>query len=158
MENNVYYISILNSSIILTGLGWILCTGGVFFFIVIFHCNLRTIQEPVPTTSRSNSWMMFFSRFKVVFAVTSSIIFVSVVFLIFNFDGSHDVIWLNVFCLVHAIIIFIFITRCYFSQNPNFKLYLSVYHHQPPPVLPWQLPSDFDPNSVILKYVLYENE
>ena len=102
--------------------------------------------------------MMFFSRFKVVFAVTSGIMFVSVVFLIFNFDGSHDIIWLNVFVLVHTIIILIFITRYYFSQNPNFKLYLSVYHHQPPLVLPWQLPSDFDPNSVILKYVLYENE
>ena len=101
---------------------------------------------------------MFFSRFKVVFAVTSGIIFVSVVFLIFNFDGSHDIIWLNVFVLVHTIIIFIFITRYYFCQNPNFKLYLSFYHHQPSPVLPWQLPSDFDPNSVILKYVLYENE
>ena len=152
------HIYFLNSSIIRSGLGWILCTGGDLFFVFIFHCNLRTIEEPVPTTSRSNSLMKFLSRFKVVFAVTSGITFVSVVFLIFNFDGSHDIIWLNVFLLVHTIIIFIFIPRYYFSQNPNFKLYLSFYHHQPPPVLPWQLPSDFDPNSVILKYVLYENE
>ena len=54
--------------------------------------------------------------------------------------------------------LFIIQPRYYISQNHNLKVYLSVYHHQPPPVLPWQLPDDFDPNSVVLTIVPHENE
>ena len=52
-------------------------------------------------------------------------------------------------------LIFILIPKYYICQNHNMKLYVSVYHHHPPPVLPWQLPNNFDLKSVKLRsYVL----
>ena len=98
------------------------------------------------------------SRFKYVFALVIANLFVSIFFLIFNFDDNHETIFLNVFLLFHVAILFIFLMRYISYQNSNFKLYLSVYHHHPPPVLPWQLPQNFDPTSVKLKLVLYKNE
>ncbi len=52
---------------------------------------------------------------------------------------------------------FILIPKYFVNRNENLKLYVSVYHLVPAPVLPWQLPSDFDPNSVNLVYVKYPN-
>ena len=46
----------------------------------------------------------------------------------------------------------------FINRNENFKLYVSVYHHHPPFVLPWQLPSNFDSNSVKLLYVKSNEE
>ena len=149
-------IKFWNLSIIRSGLGWILCTIGILSFVVIFYCKLHSIKETTHS-KRNDSWMAF-SRFKYIFVLITAILFVSIIFLIFNFDDNNDIVFLNGFLLIHTAIIFIFITRHHFSQNPNFKLYLSIYHHQPPPVLPWQLPYNFDPNSVKLKFVLYKNE
>ena len=98
------------------------------------------------------------SRFKYVHALIIANLFVSIFFLIFNFDDNHEIIFLNVFLLFHVAILFIFLMRYTSCQNSNFKLYLSVYHQYPPPVLPWQLPQNFDPTSVKLKLVLYKNE
>ena len=149
-------IKFWNLSIIRSGLGWILCTIGILSFVVIFYCKLHSIKETAHS-KRNDSWMAF-SRFKYIFVLITAILFVSIIFLIFNFDDNNGIVFLNGFLLIHTAIIFIFITRHHFSQNPNFKLYLSIYHHQPPPVLPWQLPYNFDPNSVKLKFVLYKNE
>ena len=149
-------IFLWNLSIIRSGLGWILCTIGILSFVVIFYCKLHSIEETIHSTSNNSG--ILFSRFKYVFVLITSFLFVSIIFLIFNFDDNNDIVFLNMFLLIHTVIIFIFITRHHFSQNPNFKLYLSIYHHQPPPVLPWQLPYNFDPNSVKLKFVLYKNE
>ena len=45
---------------------------------------------------------------------------------------------------------FIVLPKYYINQNQNLKLYVSVYHWVPAPVLPWQLPRNFNPNSVNL--------
>ena len=123
---------------------------------MIFHFKLHSLKEA--THSPRNDFWIVFSRFKYVFVFITSTLFVAIIFLIFNFADNHDIVFLNVYLLIHTAILFIFLERYYISQNPNFKLYLSVYHHQPPPVLPWQLPYNFDPNSVKLKFVLYKNE
>ena len=52
--------------------------------------------------------------------------------------------------IIRTIILFILLPKYYINQNPNFKLYLSIYHQQPPPVLPWQLPENFDTNGIHL--------
>ena len=123
---------------------------------MIFHCNLHSIQEAIQNT-RNDSWITM-SKFKSVFALIFANLFVSILFLIFNFDGNHEILFLHLFVLLHVAILFIFLMRYVSCQNSNFKLYLSVYHHYPPPVLPWQLPQNFDPTSVKLKLVLYKHE
>ena len=50
---------------------------------------------------------------------------------------------------------FILIPKYYINQNENLKFYVSVYHHVPAPLLPWQLPKKFNPNSVKLVFVDY---
>merc|ERR1719266_644101 len=41
----------------------------------------------------------------------------------------------------------------YIHQNSNLKLYVKTHLHYPPPILPWQLPEDFNPGSVRLYVV-----
>ena len=36
------------------------------------------------------------------------------------------------------------------SQDPILKFYVSIYHKQPPPVLPWQLPENIDPDVKVI--------
>ena len=47
----------------------------------------------------------------------------------------------------------IFLPKYYINQNPSLKLYVNYYHHQPAPILPWQLPNNFNPDSVELNIV-----
>ena len=71
---------------------------------------------------------------------------------------SFVVTW-NIYVLhIRDILAFILIPKYFINQNENLKLYVSVYHLVPAPVLPWQLPSNFDPNSVKLTYVNYPND
>ena len=56
--------------------------------------------------------------------------------------------------LLFAIII---IPKYFINQNENLKLYVSVYHWVPAPVLPWQLPKNFNTDSVNLICVNYPN-
>ena len=64
----------------------------------------------------------------------------------------------HIFYLFNMAIFCIMLPKYYVNQNPSLKLYLSVYHHQPGPVLPWQLPNNFDPNSVKLICVQHKSE
>ena len=50
---------------------------------------------------------------------------------------------------------FILIPKYFINANENLKLYVSVYHWVPSPILPWQLPENFDPTSVKLICVNY---
>ena len=49
--------------------------------------------------------------------------------------------------------LWIFLPKYYINQNPSLKLYVNYYHYQPAPILPWQLPNNFDPDSVELNIV-----
>ena len=66
--------------------------------------------------------------------------------------------YLHISSILGTMFLFILVPKHYINQNPNLKLYVSVYNHQPPPVLPWQLPSNFDHNSVKLICAKYKNE
>ena len=92
------------------------------------------------------------------FFALASILSVLISLTIFNFEDYQDKILLQFYLIYNMSMLFIIQPRYYISQNHNLKVYLSVYHHQPPPVLPWQLPDDFDPNSVVLTIVPHENE
>lgn len=143
-------------SVIRSGIGWILSTLGILFFIAVFHFKLHSIKEP-GTPRKSNSWEIF-TKANFVFFALASIVSVLISLTIFNFEESQDKILLQFYLIYNMSMLFIIQPRYYISQNHNLKAYLSVYHHQPPPVLPWQLPDDFDPNSVVLTIVPHENE
>ena len=51
----------------------------------------------------------------------------------------------------------IFVPRYYIAQNENLELYVSVYHQIPAPVLPWQIPENFNHKSVQLNFIKSKN-
>ena len=134
-------------SVVVSGIGWILCTLGSIFFLLTFHYKLHSIKEPA-VTRKNKSIVGLFP--KVTFAIVVGIIFVSISLIIFNFRDFQDPIQLHLRLLFLITTLFIAVFKYFIEQNHNLKLYLSVYHQIPPPVLPWQLPENFDPKSVKL--------
>ena len=143
-KKQVYEICIHNLffSNIRQGLGFILSCLGILFFLLMFHYKLRSIKES-SSPRRPCSNVMFFSSF-LIFLLSL------VLFLIFNNVKDEQIFITNVLYHIALSIFLIFLPRYYISQNPCLKLYVSVYHHQPPPILPWGLPENFDLNSVKL--------
>ena len=145
---------ILFFSPVLNGLGWIICNIGILILLINFHCNLHSIKEP---DRCKISWKkMKISSLKFVLACFAGIIFITISIVLTN--QLSNTIFLHIRTLLNITIIYICIPRYYICKNQNMKLYLQVYHHQPPPVLPWQLPQNFDPNSVKLIIVSEKND
>ena len=132
----------------MNGLGWLLCNFGIVVFLLFFKCKLHTIREP----EQFKSW-----SFKSIINTIVGVIFV-VTSIIFGDANEADIVTVHIHILFNISVIYIFIPKYYASQNPNLKLYIRFYHHQPPPVLPWQLPENFDPDSVKLASVQYHQE
>ena len=79
---------------------------------------------------------------------------------IFFFQVMQDfqnVYHVHILTLIQCTFLFILVPKYHISQDPNLKFYVSVYHHQPPPVLPWQLPENVDPD-VKLIIAKHKNE
>ena len=104
----------------------------------MFHCKLHSIPESTLKGYKNHFLIAIFTIF-IIFGVKSIIskIFISTESVIMD----HIVFLAN---LINQLIMLKYLI----SQNPNLKLYVNVYHHQPPPVLPWQLPDDFDPGDI----------
>ena len=151
------FLKFFNFSIVRSGLGWIVCLLGVLCFVLIFYFKLYTIKEEASAPSNKYSWIIF-SRVKFIRTFIISCVVVSITYVILLFENSHNIYSLHIFVISHVVLLFILIPKHYISQNQNLNLYLSVYHCQPPPVLPWQLPNNFDPNSVKLIFVQHKNE
>ena len=73
------------------------------------------------------------------------------------FSSTEDMITYHIVYLAN-LINSLLVLKYLISQNPNLKSYVSVYHHQPPPVLPWQLADNFDPGDIKLIVVKKEHE
>ena len=145
---------ILFFSPVLNGLGWVICNIGILILLLNFHCNLHSIKEP---DRFKISWKKLkTSSLKFVLACFVGIIFITITILLTNQLSS--IIFLHIRTLLNVTIIHICIPKYYISKNQNMKLYLRVYHHQPPPVLPWQLPQNFVRNSVKLIIVSDKND
>ena len=143
-------------SVVVSGIGWILCTLGILFFVLTFHYRLHSFMEPT-ASRRSNSMVEFFSKAKFVFAIMVGILFASL-FVIVSFRDFQHQIQIQVRALFLVATLFIVVFKYYIEQNHNLKLYLSVYHQIPAPVLPWQLPANFDPNFVKIDFIPCKNE
>ena len=78
---------------------------------------------------------------------------------LFPFLFTWNIYVLHVRNILSIFFTFILIPKYIINENENFKLYVSVYHWVPAPILPWQLPEYFDPKSVSLICVNYpDNE
>ena len=120
-----------------------------------FQCNLHSLREEPPTLHSKifeylPSKILIFHIFLTFLLGLSSF---------FSFRNSPNIdYFIHIKSIITVTIISIIIPKYYMNQNPNLKLYVSVYHHQPPPVLPWQLPEHFDHNSVKLICISYNDE
>ena len=128
-------------SIFKNGFGWILCNLGILTLVLKFRLNLHSLEEETqPRTTRITRKFLCV-LFGIITFITTS------VYLSYS---SNNLFIQHLHNLLNIAIVFICIPKYFINQNHNLKLYVSVYHHHPPPVLPWQLPSNFDPNSVKL--------
>ena len=141
------------SSWIRNGLGLSLSTLGILFLFLLHHVNLHTIKEPSNTRyPRISSY----SSVKLNVSISFVLLFQAIATL-FSILFTWNIYVLHVRNILSLFFAFVVIPKYFINQNENLKLYVSVYHLVPAPVLPWQLPSNFDPNSVKLTYVNYPN-
>ena len=139
------------------GLGFALTFIGILGLLSVFHCNLHSIRDrPSSRNSRILKYLSY--KFVIFCIVVTLIIGFSTPMLLFTFHNSPNIYIIHIHNILTMAIVAIIIPKYYINQDPNMKLYVSVYHCQPPPILPWQLPRSFDPNSVKLICVSHKNE
>ena len=141
-------------SLVRNGLGFALTIFGILWLLSVFHRKLHSIREQ-PSTRNSPILRYLSSKFVIFCIVVTFIIGVST---LFPFHESPNIYFLHINNILIVTIVAILIPKYYINQDPNMKLYVSVYHCQPPPVLPWQLPRNFNHNSVKLICVSHKNE
>jgi hypothetical protein len=134
------------------GLGFGLSTLGILWILLHHHVNLRTIKEP--TEKRYASWISD-SNLKFTISIAFGIFIFLTITILFSFLFTWNLYVLHLGNILILSFGFILIPKYYINQNKNLKLYVSVYHWVPAPVLPWQLPKCFDPKSVNLVCVKY---
>ena len=143
----VYFLILF--SVLKNGFGLVICNVGILIFLLKFRFNLRSLDEQ--EQSRNSINVKFMSVFFTIFSLVTA----SVLIRKFNNDNlffQHLINLLNIF------ILFICVPKYFINRNENLNLYVRVYHRHPPPVLPWQLPSSFDHNSVKLIIVQSKKE
>ena len=137
-------------SLVRNGLGLGLGTLGILWLLLLHQVNLRTIKEPPKTKS---PWISC-SSLKLTFSLMFLILFQASTVL-FSFLFTWNIYLLHLRFILNFFIAFILIPKYFINQNENLKLYVSVYHWVPAPILPWQLPENNIPNSVKLICVKY---
>ena len=133
------------SSLIRNGLGLSLSTLGILFLFLLHHVNLRTIKEP----SNTRYPRISYSSMKLTVSFSLVLLFQAIASL-FSILFTWNIYVLHVRNILSLFFAFVLIPKYFINQNENLKLYVSVYHWVPAPLLPWQLPKKFNPNSVKL--------
>ena len=133
------------------GLGFAISSAGIICMLFVFQRNLHTIEEPQIKKGR------ILGSLKFVFAFFTAVLIIAVS-VVSSFDDTNNIYLIHVKIILFTIICFIFVPKYYINQNDKLKLYVSVYHRVPAPVLPWQLPKNFDKKSVKLTCVKYKIE
>ena len=116
---------------------------GVLFFLVEFHLKLHTFKD----TSSKKMVTIYFISFLLILSAAFLLVFGIGRLKYLNIN--HKRLYHLVTLLVHGVAV----PKFYISKNPSLQLYVNVFHHHPSPVLPWQLPKNFDPTSVKLIHV-----
>ena len=130
-------------SIIGNGFGLLFGLLFIFVFVLRHHMKLHVLNE---STSKKS----------LVKALIHTIVclFVTIMFLssiVHIYDEETFISHVKYFVIIFYA--WIFLPKYYINQNPSLKLYVNYYHYQPAPILPWQLPNNFDPDSVELNIV-----
>ena len=73
-----------------------------------------------------------------------------IIFFPYQDNDSKNLLVPHIQQLLFTTTICICIPKYYIHQNENLTLYVKLYHQIPAPVLPWQLPENFDLKSVTL--------
>ena len=133
-------------SFVRNGLGFGLTNLGILWLSILHHARLHTIKE-LPKTTRYP--FVSYSSLKITISFMFVILFVAITSLL-SFLFTWNIYVLRIRNLFTFTFVFILLPKYFIDQNKNLKLYVSVYHWVPAPVLPWQLPRNFNPNSVNL--------
>ena len=118
-----------------------LCILGIITFVLLFHLKLRIIKESAESRKSLAKYYIF---------IVVSFFLVLTVFTLFSRIQRDTVLIAHFTHFVSFSVVWIVIPKYYIRQNSNLKLYVNTYLHHPPPVLPWQLPENFNPGNVIL--------
>ena len=153
LEHSIlFWLSHFTFSLVRNGLGFGLSTLGILLLLLHYHVNLRTMKEPPKTRY---SWISYSSRkFTISFMV---IIFFLTMIVLFSFLFTWNIYVLHIKNILIVFLSYVLIPKYFIHQNENLKLYVSVYHWKPAPLLPWQLPKHFDHKSVKLICVNHPN-
>ena len=122
------------------GLGQVFCLFGNITFILLFHLKLHIIKE---STESRKSFAKFISCFFLALAIIT----------MFSRIQRNSVMMAHFVHFMSFTLFWIVLPKYYIHQNSKLKLYVGTYLHYPPPVLPWQLPEDFNPGSVRLDVI-----
>ena len=130
------------------GLGIAFNSFGILWLLIKFHRNVHMIRDPKKSNPPwiSTSLLKLFIIFSTAFSINLLI------------PQTFTYRYTHVQPLLFLLCIQIVLPKYFINQNDNLKLYASVYHLQPPPILPWQLPEHFDPNSVRLVFIKCKSE
>ena len=120
--------------------------------LLLQRINLRTINErPKPKYQRISYASLKLTISFMFVMLFQAIIMLLSIFFTWNIYVLHIRNILNLFCD------FILIPKFFINQNQNLKLYVSVYHWVPAPILPWQLPKNYNLNTVKVICANYPN-
>ena len=134
-------------SIVRNDVGLYLGVFCIIIFVLRHHMKLHEIND-----SKSKK-----SLAKYLIHIIIQCLFLIVLFLA-SLDGVQEK-YIFIAHLKHFVLMLyflIFLPKYYIHQNPKLKLYVKYYHYQPAPILPWQVPNNFDPNSVELNVITLE--
>ena len=143
-------------SFVRNGLGFGLTSLAILLLLLLHHVNLHTIKEPCKTNHSLYLTFLKPETLKLTIFFMVLIFFICITML-FSFIFTWNIYVLHIRSDLILLFGFIIIPKYFINQNQNLKLYVSVYHWVPAPVLPWQLPKNFNPNSVNLIYVNHPN-
>ena len=147
----------ISFSFVGNGLGFVLTSLAILLLSLLHRLNLHTIKEP-----RKTNYPLYLTCLKPE-TLKLSICFMFMIFflcitMLFSFIFTWNIYVLHIRSNLILSFAFILLPKYFINQNENLKLYVSVYHWVPAPVLPWQLPKDFNSNSVNLICVNYPND
>jgi hypothetical protein len=136
----------------------VLILFGITIFIIQFNRNLHSIRDPDVEKIKKKLDKKISSIFLSKYFRTACFfgIFLAVMIIFFRYEDNNLLVpYIHI--LLFTTTIGIFIPKYYIHQNENLILYVKLYHQIPAPVLPWQLPENFDLKSVNFDYSSYNH-
>ena len=133
-------------SIFKSGFGILLCIICIKVFVLRRHMKLHVIIDPKSKKSLAKYYI------HIIFFLSLTLVLITLLIVI---EENH-IYTSHVKHIISFLYFWVFLLKYYINQNPSLKLYVNCYHHQPPPVLPWQLPKNFNNDSVKLNVILQE--